>query len=113
MSRAVSLSSEVPYSKLRRPDPPVSKLALGILLQALRDVVTPQKSSLEDGEDWRHDAIEWFNESETSPGSLHWVCQILEFNPSGLLHWIEEFERSHESRREEWARKLTRFHIPH
>ncbi len=112
-TRAVSVSPEFPVSKLKRPEPPVTKLALGILLQALRDVVTPPERRKGECEEWRNDAMEWFQEEADEPGSLNWVCQVLEVNPSGFRNWLSDFEGSNELRREEWARKLTRFHIPH
>ena len=52
-------------------------LALGILLQAFRDVVSPKKTSNKEWEVWRKDALEWFNSNENHPGSLFWVCEVL------------------------------------
>ncbi|HSR69523.1 MAG TPA: hypothetical protein VLU25_16425 [Acidobacteriota bacterium] len=112
-TRSVSTSAKIPESKLKRPEPPVSKLALGILLQALRDVTAPKESSREDSEVWRDDAVEWFTASGNGPGSLNWVCQILEMNPGGFRRWLTDYHSSEEFQRREWSKKLTRFHIPH
>ncbi len=110
---SIGLYGHGPLPESKRPELQVRKLALGILLQAFRDVAAPRESSKEDWLAWRKDAMEWFCADDLDPGSLNWVCEILGVNPCGLRRWIREYEGSEEGHRREWARKLIRFHIPH
>ena len=59
-------------------------LALGILLQAFRDIVSPKKTSNKDWKSWKQDALDWFYSNTTHPGSLLWVCEVLEMNQKDL-----------------------------
>jgi hypothetical protein len=80
---------EMRVSGNRGPRESETNLAFGILLQALRDLMRPKKSSKEDWQVWQKDALEWLLSEETSPGSFHWVCEILVISPQtfrkGLL----------------------------
>ena len=111
--KATILESEGLYPQNRKPDPSMRNLALGILLQAFRDIVSPKKASNKEWELWRKDALEWFNSNETHAGSLLWVCEVLEMNHKDLRGWLEDYRRSGHSRRREMARSLIRFQIRH
>ena len=111
--KATILESEGLYPQNRKPDPSMRNLALGILLQAFRDIVSPKKASNKEWELWRKDALEWFGSDETHAGSLLWVCEVLEMDYRDLRNWLEDYRRSGRSRRREMARKLVRFQIRH
>ncbi|MFQ5930690.1 MAG: hypothetical protein ACE5MK_13440 [Acidobacteriota bacterium] len=111
--KATVLESEGLYPQTKKPDPSLRNLALGILLQAFRDIVSPKKASNKEWELWRQDAIEWFYATETHPGSLLWVCEILEMDPKELRQWLRDYRRSNRDRRKEMAKKLVRFQIRH
>lgn len=107
------IESEGLYPQAKRPDPSLRNLALGILLQAFRDIVAPKKSSNKEWEIWRQDALEWFFSEETHPGSFHWVCEVLEMSPKELRQWLHTYKHSDRARKKEMARKLIRFQIRH
>ena len=88
-------------------------LALGILLQAFRDIVSPKKGSNKEWELWSQDALEWFYSNETHPGSLLWVCEVLEMDHKELRTWLHDYRHSGRSRKQEMAKKLIRFQIRH
>ena len=113
MMKATALESEGLYPQTKKPDPSLRNLALGILLQALRDIVSPKKSSNKEWDLWRKDALEWFHSDETHPGSLLWVCEVLEMNPKDLRDWLRDYRSSGHSRRKEMAKRLIRFQIRH
>ena len=58
--KATALESEGLYPQTKKPDPSLRNLALGILLQAFRDIVSPKKVSNKEWELWRQDALGWF-----------------------------------------------------
>ncbi len=107
------IESEGLYPQTKKPDPSLRNLALGILLQAFRDIVAPKKSSNKEWEIWRNDALEWFFTDENHPGSFCWVCEVLALNPKELREWLHVYKRSDHNVRKEMARKLTRFQIRH
>lgn len=111
--KASALESEGLYPQTKKPEPSLRNLALGILLQAFRDIVAPKKSSNKEWELWRQDAMEWFYSEETHPGSFCWVCDVLEMNPRELRQWLQAYKKSDSSRKKEMARKLIRFQIRH
>lgn len=111
--KATALESEGLYPQTKKPDPALRNLALGILLQAFRDIVSPKKASNKEWELWRKDALEWFCAADTHPGSLLWVCEVLEMNPKELRQWLRDYRRSNRDRKREMAKKLIRFQIRH
>lgn len=111
--KATVLESEGLYPQTTKPDSSLRNLALGILLQAFRDIVAPKKSSNQEWEIWRKDALEWFFSEESHPGSFLWVCEVLEMSPRELRHWLHTYQRSDSLRKREMARKLIRFQIRH
>ena len=111
--KATILESDGLYPQTKKPDASLRNLALGILLQALRDIVSPKKNSNKEWKLWRKDAIDWFYSGDTHPGSLTWVCEVLEMNPKELKVWLHRYQRSGNHRKKEMARKLIRFQIRH
>ena len=111
--KATFLESEGLYPQKKKPDPSMRNLALGILLQAFRDIVSPKKTSNKDWKSWRQDAVDWFYSNTTHPGSLLWVCEVLEMNQKDLRGWLQDYRRSDHNRRKEMAKKLIRFQIRH
>ena len=112
--KATVLESEGLYPQKNQADPSMRNLALGILLQAFRDIVSPKESSNnKESKLWSMDAVEWFYSSETHPGSLLWVCEVLEMDHKELRAWLRDYRRSGRSRKQEMAKKLIRFQIRH
>jgi hypothetical protein len=111
--KASALESEGLYPQTKKPDPSLRNLALGILLQAFRDIVAPKKSSNKEWELWRQDALDWFYSDEKHPGSFRWVCDVLEMNHRDLREWLHAYKKSRGERKKEMARKLIRFQIRH
>ena len=113
MKASVIVESEGLYPQTRKPDTSLRNLALGILLQAFRDIVAPRKSSNAEWEVWRQDAVEWFFSEEDHAGSFRWVCDVLETSPRELRHWLNRYKRSGRHQKREMAKKLIRFQIRH
>lgn len=111
--KASTLESDGLYPQTKRPDPSLRNLALGILLQAFRDIVTPKKAANKEWDEWRQDALEWFYADESYPGSFLWVSGVLEMNPRELREWLRDYRKSNGEQKKEMARKLTRFQIRH
>ena len=111
--KATVLESEGLYPQKNKVDPSMRNLALGILLQAFRDIVSPKKNSNKEWKLWSQDALEWFDSNETHPGSLLWVCEVLEMDHKELREWLRDYRRSGHSRKQEMAKKLIRFQIRH
>lgn len=111
--KASVIESEGLYPQTKKPDASLRNLALGILLQAFRDIVAPKKSSNKEWELWRQDALEWFFTEECHPGSFTWVCDVLEMSPRELRDWLHDYKRSDGRRKKEMAKKLIRFQIRH
>ena len=107
MKQAI-LADESLYPQARAWDRNSKALALAILNQAFRDVVSPNRSS-RDWETWEQDALQWFAASEDHPGSFQWVCGVLDLDSSQLRAWLDSYRGSGTGRRREMARKLIRF----
>lgn len=90
----------------------LQKLALGILLQAFRDLLSTPKASQEQAQEWREDAIEWFKSRGSHPGSLEWVCSILWINSEVIREWHQSYRQADSSRREQMASKIRRIQMP-
>lgn len=111
--KAYALESDGLYPQAKKPDGSLRNLALGILLQALRDIVAPKKASNKEWELWRQDALEWFFSDEVYPGSFCWVCEVLEMKPAELRNWLHNYKKSGQEAKREMAKKLIRFQIRH
>lgn len=106
------ITAEPLYPKARTADPSARRLALGILLQAFRDIVSPRRSTWKKGEDWQADAEEWFDSESDHAGSLRWVCDHLHIDRFQLRKWLKRYRNSDQAERKEMARRLVRFQIP-
>lgn len=104
------LESNSLYPQVKTPDRPARNLALAILNQAFRDVLSPNRSS-QGWNAWQRDASRWFSSEDDDPGSFHWVCGVLEMDSSKLRAWLETYKNSGLQGRKEVARKLIRFRI--
>ena len=111
--KALVVEPEGLYPQTKKSDPSLRNLALGILLQAFRDIVAPKKSSNKEWATWRQDAIEWFMSDEIHAGSFSWVCEVLAMNPKELRSWLHTYKRSGRDKKKEMAKKLVRFQIRH
>ncbi len=112
--RTSAIESEGLYPQTKKPDPSLRNLALGILLQALRDIVAPKKSSNnKEWAIWRKDALEWVFSEDVHPGSFIWVCEVLEMKPNELREWLHSYKHCDQTQKKEMARKLIRFQIRH
>ncbi|MFQ5739624.1 MAG: hypothetical protein ACE5JX_11485 [Acidobacteriota bacterium] len=111
--KSSALESEGLYPQTKKPDPSLRNLALGILLQAFRDIVAPKKLCNKEWELWRQDALDWFYSEENYPGAFRWVCEVLEMNPPELRGWLNAYKHSDGHRKREMAKKLIRFQIRH
>ena len=102
------------YGREKGLEPSVKKLAVAILLQALRDLLAPRKSGKENKrnwERWQRDAQEWFFCEETTPGSFYWVCEVLSIGSWRILEGLRIYQRCDREQLEELARKLSEFQI--
>ncbi|MDA2925716.1 hypothetical protein MYX78_00540 [Acidobacteria bacterium AH-259-G07] len=80
------------YPSVKGPDSSVKNLALAILRQAFRDAFASPRNSR--NESWRKDALEWFFSQEDCPGSLDWVCEILQIDAGSFREWLQIQTRS-------------------
>ena len=98
------------YPQVKTPDRPTRNLALAILNQAFRDIVSPNRASQE-WKTWKRDAARWFSSDDVDLGSFHWVCGVLEIDSLKLRDWLETYCTGGLKRRKEVTRKLLRFRI--
>ncbi len=89
-------------------DPSVRKLARAILRQAVRDMLMHPDSASGGSDGWEKDAAQWFFSDETDPGSLTWVCDILQLQPWMLRQWLSVYYQSHHQKREHMVMELFR-----
>ncbi len=113
ISNAPIFASDGLYPQSKKPDGAIRKLALGILLQAFRDILAAPSRANKETEIWREDAIEWFMSDETHAGSLHWVCGVLQVDISDFRDWLSNYREGDREHKKAMARKLVRFQIPH
>ena len=104
------LESNGLYPQVKTPDRPTRNLALAILNQAFRDIVSPNRASQE-WKTWKRDAARWFSSDDVDLGSFHWVCGVLEIDSLKLRDWLETYCTGGLKRRKEITRKLLRFRI--
>jgi len=99
------LASEGLWPPEKKPDASVRKLAGGILNRAFLDL-TLQSQSGREAEKWQRDAREWFVSNESYPGSLSWVCAILNTDEKRIRQWAHVWMRG-ESRNDAGLRGLS------
>ena len=86
------LASEGLWPPEKRPDASVRRLARGILNRAFLDL-TSQSQSGRGSEEWQRDAREWFLSYESHPGSLSWVCAVLNTDEKTIRQWVHAWLR--------------------
>ncbi len=93
-------------------DPSLTNLARSILSQAFRDLLANQNFKQESefwrSEFWREDASDWFFSEETYPGSLNWVCEVLQLEPWVLWQWLTTYYQSSEMKQQKMVKILFR-----
>ncbi len=87
------LTSEGLHPRDRRPERSMVNLAMGIMTQAIRDLISPQKKLDKDWQTWQEDAQAWFDSEENHTGSFQWVCEVLDINPERLRAWVDGLKR--------------------
>ena len=106
------LITEGLYPRSKRANPTIRRLALSILIQALRDVIDVGGSRSRghcppsQRQFWQEDALRWFSENQHYPGGLLWVCEILERDPQEVRAWVEEYKHADVEGRKELARRV-------
>jgi len=89
------------------------KLALAILLQALRDVVNPKPYTWDRGTNWTEDARDWIQSDSMTPGSFRWTCQVLEMDSEQLRSWVMRYLEGSKAEQLQFSKRLNRLQIPH
>ncbi len=107
---AINLSSEGLFPKVAKPSKEVRNLAMGILVQAVRDII-PKRSQNREWKAWRQDALEWFFSDEVRPGSFLWVTEILQVAPTLIRSWLKVFLRCGLRQQKEMASRLIHFRV--
>jgi len=108
------LVSSQPYRRTRGLEASFRKLAVAILLQALRDLLTPSRSGNENRknwEKWQQDARHWFFSEEKAPGSFDWVCKVLNLGSWRILEVLRSYQRQDREQVKGLASKLSKFQI--
>ena len=96
------------------PEASIRKLAVAILLQALRDLLTPSRSGKEIRQNWKkwqQDALHWFFSEEKAPGSFYWVCNVLNIGSWRILEVLRSYQRKDREQLKGLASKLSKFQI--
>lgn len=88
-SKSAALASEGLYPQRKSPEQELIHLAMGILTQAVRDLVSPQKKLDKDWEVWQIDSLDWFQSNKRSTGSFLWVCDVIGADPEKLRDWVQ------------------------
>jgi len=110
----LKLVSSQPYRWTRGPEASIRKLAVAILLQALRDLLTPSKSGKENRkhwEKWQQDALHWFFSEENTPGSFYWVCDVLDIGSWRILDVLRSYQRYDREQLKELVSRLSEIQI--
>lgn len=101
-----SLASYGLYPQPKGPERSFRNLAVGILVQALRDLTLTKTPSNRRSHVWQRDARKWFLSNEAHPGSLNWVCEILHIDQARLRRelrpYLEPECRERPRRRFQW-----------
>jgi len=86
------LKSEGLCQRKSNLEPAVRKIALAMLVQAIRDVRSTDQSK--QASEWKEDALQWFAGGEDSAGSFSWVCQILQWDPGKTRAAVDDLRIS-------------------
>lgn len=101
-------SSDGLHPSANRPDNSVVTLAMGILTQAVRDLIRPQTRRERDWKEWREDARSWLESNETEFGSFHWVCSVIKANPPAVRKWVDSLDELSDSEKKSTVQMLLR-----
>jgi hypothetical protein len=101
-------SSDGLHPSRNRPDNSIITLAMGILTQAVRDLIRPQTRRERDWKEWKEDAKTWVHSDETEFGSFHWVCSVIKANPPDVRNWIESLKGFSEAEKKSTIQMLLR-----
>lgn len=107
---ATTFSSEGLYPIAAKPSKEVRNLAMGILVQAVRDII-PKRSQSQEWKAWREDALEWFSSDAFEPGSFLWVSEVLQVGPGRIRAWLRRFLRADVKRQKQMASRLVHFRV--
>ncbi len=108
--------SSAPQLPIHRVDRPIRKLALAILIRALRDGIGRGSISSEGAKEtvyWHQDAREWLFSESDQAGSFLWICDILAMDPAKLRSWVRTFLQSNQARQKATVERLHRLRIVH
>jgi hypothetical protein len=108
------LVSSQPYRRTKGPEASIRKLAVAILLQALRDLLTPGRSGKENGtnwEKWQQDALHWFFSEEKAPGSFYWACGLLNIGSGRIREVLRSYQPYDRERLKGIPSRLSKFQI--
>ena len=83
-------------------------LAMGILTQAIRDLIRPQTRRERDVEEWKNDAHAWLNSTDQDFGTFLWVCSVIRANPSAVRDWVLSLESLPEDEKKSTIQMLLR-----
>lgn len=92
-SQPALLSSEGLFPQNKRPERELINLAMGILTQAVRDLISPQKKIEKDWEVWQRDSMHWFFSEDQHVGSFRWVCEMIGADPRRMRVWVQGLQR--------------------
>ena len=98
------------YSRKVNVDRSTQRLAIAMLAQALRDVLSSRelgKEQVVGG--WRRDALKWFASNEEYPGSLRWVSRIIELDVEIIRRWVVDNAFCGTDEKERWRCSLRRW----
>lgn len=102
------LSSEGLFPQNKRPERELINLAMGILTQAVRDLVSPQKKLERDWKSWQADSRKWFKSDEFYTGSFLWVCDVINADPRKMRQWVLQLSREDKNKRKATILSLIR-----
>jgi len=94
--------------QINRPDNSIVTLAMGILTQAIRDLIRPQTRRERDWQDWKDDALVWFNSREQDFGTFFWVCSVIRANPPAVKEWVLSLDSLPEDEKKSTIQMLLR-----
>jgi hypothetical protein len=83
-------------------------LAMGILTQAVRDLIRPQKKLEKDWQTWQADSDKWFSSDEDAVGSFLWVCDVIETDPEGIRRWLGQLKKASQKEQKSIIQSLLR-----
>ena len=96
------------HPRNNRPDNSIVTLAMGILTQAIRDLIRPQTRRERDWQEWKEDAEIWISSDDKEFGTFYWVCSVIRANPPAVKKWIESLADLPEAEKKSTVQMLLR-----